>query len=746
MLTLTVLGLAVRSFGLLLLSTVLALLMRRTTASMRRVVWLLGILSVLALPFVWRVTPELPVAADQIPGFVSTVQQPIFTGAIDHLAELSEAPAPIPPNGASIIETPPKPMNPVVVFAIVWGLVGTILLLKMTYSLISASRVIRQGKPFETIELPELLTDLGIRRDVRLIVTERLAVPATSGLFRPVVLFPKNVDEWSRDRLRMVLAHELAHVRQNDWIFSIAAQLACAMVPFNPLIWFGAYRLRVESEHAADDRAILVGFQPKAYAEGLLDIAKNARLVTVHVVSMARSPHVEARLRAIVDGKRRRGSAALTAVAFVGLAAVGSCGLFAGFRLADPQGGSSQAAVAIPIQDEPPGSVWKGPIKVRVVDERGLPCAGAKLSFYMETPGVSTTATAEPEPVTDSNGEYLVKPEQVRSAEQFGTWYFKSSSLVEVRAYLPGHALSSSSPIKKGAADVTVHLSRSNTARIPVFDPSGRPAAGVALVATRLSIGAFPAMNIPKSWRAEAFRAVSDANGFAEFHDIPEGWSVTFDTDDDRYLSTPRRQQNPAVLGTTIYPPLHLTLASALEGTATLNGKPLSGLRVQANWSGPLQARSATTDSNGRYRITKVPAGVCDVHYVAFGEGDEGIPKGYVARQHNNVQAPVGQIVSGLDFRFETGGFIAGSVVDKNGIPRQFEIEALPPDFVEFRNGPARNPGDYHNMSDGKAGTYFMRVPPGHYRVIIGAGTDEQQTEVDVKDGQTVVANFKVPY
>ena len=93
----------------------------------------------------------------------------------------------------------------------------------------------------------------GLRRHVALLQTHASDLLATWGLLRPSVLLPAHAREWSDDRIRIVLCHELAHIRRNDWFVQIAAEALRSLFWFNPLIWIACTRLRRESEQACDD-------------------------------------------------------------------------------------------------------------------------------------------------------------------------------------------------------------------------------------------------------------------------------------------------------------------------------------------------------------------------------------------------------------------------------------------------------------------------------------------------------------
>src|SRR5258705_7576503 len=57
---------------------------------------------------------------------------------------------------------------------------------------------------------------LGVTRFARLLTSHRVSVPLMWGVTRPALLLPAEALKWSRDRLRVVFLHELAHLRPCD--------------------------------------------------------------------------------------------------------------------------------------------------------------------------------------------------------------------------------------------------------------------------------------------------------------------------------------------------------------------------------------------------------------------------------------------------------------------------------------------------------------------------------------------------
>ena len=85
-----------------------------------------------------------------------------------------------------------------------------------------------------------LAADLGVSPRVTFLRSPRATMPMAWGILRPAVLMPADADEWPIERLRIVLLHELAHVRRRDCLTHLLAQAACAVYWFHPLAWMAA--------------------------------------------------------------------------------------------------------------------------------------------------------------------------------------------------------------------------------------------------------------------------------------------------------------------------------------------------------------------------------------------------------------------------------------------------------------------------------------------------------------------------
>ncbi len=143
--------------------------------------------------------------------------------------------------------------------------------------LITTRRIARSAiaPPREVAALmAEIAREIGLKQRVELVVSRAPIGPAVCGPLRPRVLLPAvMLGSTSPAELRLILAHELTHIRRGDllagWI-QLAAQLVWW---FHPLVWWANRQACRERERACDlDVVAGSGCRPLEYARVLLGV------------------------------------------------------------------------------------------------------------------------------------------------------------------------------------------------------------------------------------------------------------------------------------------------------------------------------------------------------------------------------------------------------------------------------------------------------------------------------------------
>lgn len=354
----------VKGVLLLALAFAVATAMRRASAASRHLVWTLALAGLLLLPALsliapaWRI-PILPpnfgssektetlVAepaakfSDQLGKSVAPSALSAPRGEAKPMWEAASSPAngrPTSHSGIGVVnqtsfagEDGPShfglvsPTSHASLFLLaVWAALALLMFVPTLLGLALVARLARRCTPLDDPRWRSLIESLkeaiGLPRAHHLCVLRAPddTMPMAAGLLRPVIILPNCADEWSDDKRRAVLLHELAHVKRRDCLTHALARLATALHWPNPLAWFALRRIRIERERACDDLVLLAGQRPAAYADCLLQIAgamSNVPLAAAAAVTMARKSQLEGRLLAVLDVKRKRGAVKKWAVA-----------------------------------------------------------------------------------------------------------------------------------------------------------------------------------------------------------------------------------------------------------------------------------------------------------------------------------------------------------------------------------------------------------------------------------------------
>ncbi|MFN3649152.1 MAG: M56 family metallopeptidase [Armatimonadota bacterium] len=126
----------------------------------------------------------------------------------------------------------------------------------------------------------ELCQRLGIRRGAGLLTAAEIASPLIVGLRRPAILLPTALlARTDAAEARLILAHELSHLRRRDLVWGWLPALVQALFWFHPLVWLGNREWRLAQELATDEAALAAAqASPAEYGAVLVKVAAQTRL------------------------------------------------------------------------------------------------------------------------------------------------------------------------------------------------------------------------------------------------------------------------------------------------------------------------------------------------------------------------------------------------------------------------------------------------------------------------------------
>ncbi|MCF0051393.1 M48 family metalloprotease [Dyadobacter sp. LJ53] len=116
---------------------------------------------------------------------------------------------------------------------------------------------------------------MNITQSVEFRETAKIVTPMVIGALRPVVLIPIGLlSGFSTAQIEAILAHELAHIRRNDYLINMLQSFVEVVFFFHPAIWWLSDRIRAEREHCCDDIALSVCGDKMSLAHALVKVAE----------------------------------------------------------------------------------------------------------------------------------------------------------------------------------------------------------------------------------------------------------------------------------------------------------------------------------------------------------------------------------------------------------------------------------------------------------------------------------------
>lgn len=174
--------------------------------------------------------------------------------------------------------------------------VCAVLLFRIGYGLDKALKLWQSAEVF----VPYPQDDPGYGLHMRF--SRAVSSPVTIG---SGVLLPYECLEWDAEKLRMVLAHERAHVRQADFYLQLLAGLYAAVFWFSPLGWWLMDRLSDLGEAMSDRAGLEEAANRASYAQVLLEFAAMPRPAQMNLsrigVAMARSRNLSDRIERLLN-------------------------------------------------------------------------------------------------------------------------------------------------------------------------------------------------------------------------------------------------------------------------------------------------------------------------------------------------------------------------------------------------------------------------------------------------------------
>lgn len=162
----------------------------------------------------------------------------------------------------------------------IWFLGVLLLLLRFLGSL----AVIRRLRVYQCQVVPahwqaevlRLSQQIGLRKNIQLISSRIALNPMAIGVLKPTIIFPSKLfTALAESQITVILVHELAHLKRNDYLVNILQSLVEILYFYHPGIWWISANIRNERENCCDDIAVALTGEPINYARTLIQLQED---------------------------------------------------------------------------------------------------------------------------------------------------------------------------------------------------------------------------------------------------------------------------------------------------------------------------------------------------------------------------------------------------------------------------------------------------------------------------------------
>lgn len=132
---------------------------------------------------------------------------------------------------------------------------------------------VQPADPIWQKRFEQLCQQMNIRRPIEFLLSESIPEPITFHFLKPVVLAPVSIfSGLTTDQIELLLLHELAHIRRNDFLVNTLQTIIEVLFFYHPAIWWLSAKIREEREHCCDDLVLKIQNNPQLYAEALTQL------------------------------------------------------------------------------------------------------------------------------------------------------------------------------------------------------------------------------------------------------------------------------------------------------------------------------------------------------------------------------------------------------------------------------------------------------------------------------------------
>ncbi len=160
---------------------------------------------------------------------------------------------------------------------LIWIIGVFILSIKFTggyiYTRRLRSRITTDIPAIWAARIGKIAEKIKLKTKIRTVKSAVARIPMVTGWLKPVVILPASLlSGIPVEQVEAIIAHELAHIKRNDYLVNIFQSFIEIVMFFNPSVWWISGMIRRERENCCDDIALAAGTESVVYAKALVSI------------------------------------------------------------------------------------------------------------------------------------------------------------------------------------------------------------------------------------------------------------------------------------------------------------------------------------------------------------------------------------------------------------------------------------------------------------------------------------------
>lgn len=164
----------------------------------------------------------------------------------------------------------------------------------------------KMSLPVEDLWIDKWRQEHCLRRKIQIRQSDRINSALTYGLFKPIVLLPKNTNWTNKTQLSYILTHEYAHIKSFDVILKWFLAFSLCVHWFNPLVWLMYILANRDIELSCDETVIwsLGETEKYSYALTLIELEEQKSRFIPFANHFSKNP-IEERMVCIMKIRRK---------------------------------------------------------------------------------------------------------------------------------------------------------------------------------------------------------------------------------------------------------------------------------------------------------------------------------------------------------------------------------------------------------------------------------------------------------